>query len=159
MDKILEGFLEFGRVIGIIVTHKIVVTTFTAWMVASFVKVLVHFGSHKRFDFTLLVDTGRMPSSHSAFVSSLATAIGLEAGWTSPVFMLALGFSLLVMNDAAGVRRAAGYQARLLNRVVDDMYHKKPFRPERLKELLGHTRLEVAAGMGIGVAWALLLSI
>lgn len=159
MDRFLEGFLEFGRVLAMIVTHKIVITTFTAWLVASFVKVLIHFGSHKRFDFTLLVDTGRMPSSHSAFVSSLATAIGLAAGWDSPVFMLALGFALLVMNDAAGVRRAAGFQARLLNRVVDDMYQKKPIRPGRLKELLGHTRLEVAAGMAIGVVWALLLHI
>ncbi len=156
----LDWLIQFGwdswHALSTIVTHRIFLTTLTAWFVASLVKVMIHLVQHRRFDFRLLLDTGRMPSSHSAFVAALATCLGLETGWGSPVFMLALGFALLVMNDAAGVRRAAGHQAQILNRIVDDMYEKKPFRPERLKEFLGHTRLEVMAGMVIGMVWSLL---
>ncbi|MBN1594715.1 divergent PAP2 family protein [candidate division FCPU426 bacterium] len=140
----------------VILTHKIVWVVLTAWFAASLIKVLIHLIQEKRFDFRLLVDTGRMPSSHSAFICSLATVIGLETGWSSPIFMLALGVAILVMNDAAGVRRAAGHQARILNMIMDDLNQKGQFKPERLKEFLGHTRLEVMAGSAIGIIWGLL---
>jgi len=155
LDRIIGIFAEAGHGFGTILTNKMFWTVFTAWLVASLIKVFLHLMKEKRFDFRLLVDTGRMPSSHSAFAGCLATVLGLEAGWSSPVFMLALGFAILVMNDAAGVRRAAGHQARILNMVLDDMYQKKKFRPERLKEFLGHTRLEVMAGAAIGIIWGL----
>ncbi|MEW6515301.1 MAG: divergent PAP2 family protein [candidate division FCPU426 bacterium] len=151
----LQFGLDSWEALSTILTHRIFLVTLTAWLAASLIKVLIHLVQHNRFDFMLLLDTGRMPSSHSAFVAALATCLGLEAGWGSPLFMLALGFALLVMNDAAGVRRAAGHQAHILNRIVDDMYEKRPFRPERLKEFLGHTRLEVMTGMTIGLVWSL----
>lgn len=156
MARIIGIVTEAGQAFTIVFSHKIFWTVFTGWLFASIVKVLIHLVKEKRFDFRLLVDTGRMPSSHSAFIACLATVIGLEAGWSSPMFMLALGLAVLVMNDAAGVRRAAGHQARILNCIMDDMQHQKHLGAERLKEFLGHTRLEVMAGAAIGVVWGLM---
>jgi uncharacterized protein len=155
VERIIEVVFEIGRAFATFLSTKIFWTVFTGWLCASVIKVFIHLIKEKRFDFKLLVDTGRMPSSHSAFIACLATVIGLETGWSSPVFLLALGLAVLVMNDAAGVRRAAGQQARVLNSIMDDMQHKKHLDAERLKEFLGHTRLEVMAGAIIGVVWGL----
>ncbi|MCD4814425.1 divergent PAP2 family protein [bacterium] len=138
-----------------VVTSHFFITVFTAWLFASFVKVVLHLIKARKFDFRLLVDTGRMPSSHSAFVMCLSTVVGLETGWDSPLYLFALGFAILVMNDASGVRRAAGHQARILNVILDDMSQHKHISQGRLKEFLGHTRLEVMAGATIGVMWGL----
>jgi acid phosphatase family membrane protein YuiD len=156
VEKITQMLTTAGQAIQIVLHHRLFWTVFTAWFFASLIKVFLHLLKEKRFDFRLLVDTGRMPSSHSAFICCLATVLGLEAGWSSPIFMLSLGLAILVMNDAAGVRRAAGQQARILNKIMDDMEQKKQFQPERLKEFLGHTRLEVMAGAAIGIVWGLL---
>jgi len=130
--------------------------TSTAWFIAQGIKVLLYWKRHHKINFRLFVGTGGMPSSHSAFVCSLSTAIGLEAGCTSPVFMLSLGMALIIMSDAAGVRRAAGQQAKILNEIMDDIYKAKPVQQERLKELLGHTPVQVFVGAFIGIAIALL---
>jgi acid phosphatase family membrane protein YuiD len=98
-----------------------------------------------------------MPSSHSAFVCCLATAIGLETGWGSPVFLLSVGIALVIMTDAAGVRRAAGQQAKILNEIMDDLNRNKPVPQRRLKELLGHTPVQVFVGAFLGIGIALLM--
>lgn len=158
MDKVIAAGQVVWQAATMILTNRMVWTCFAAWFIASFIKVMIFFGQQGRFDFRILVGTGGMPSSHSAFVSCLATVIGLEAGWDSPVFMLALGFAIVTMNDAQGVRRASGQQASILNRIVDDMY-RQSFKPERLKELLGHTPVQVMAGGLIGIACGLLFYI
>ncbi len=117
---------------------------------------LLYWYRHHKINFRLFVGTGGMPSSHSAFVSSLATAIGLEAGWTAPVFMLSVGMALVIMSDAAGVRRSAGQQAQILNEIMDDLYKSKPVPHTRLKELLGHTPVQVFVGAFLGIATAFL---
>jgi acid phosphatase family membrane protein YuiD len=99
-----------------------------------------------------------MPSSHSAFTSSLAVAIGIEAGFDSALFALALGFALVVMYDAAGIRRAAGKQAAVLNHIVDELFHSGRIRENRLRELLGHTPVEVLAGAALGVAVSVIMT-
>lgn len=109
----------------------------------------------RRVDFERLTGTGGMPSSHAASVSALATAVGLEAGWDSPLFGIAAFFSMVVMYDAAGIRRAAGRQARVLNRMIDDLRAHHVIEGESLFELLGHTPLEVISGTAYGVALAL----
>ena len=91
-----------------------------------------------------------MPSSHSAFVTSLATGVGLTEGFDSTLFALAAVFALIVMYDAAGVRRAAGKQARVLNAIIEDL-NRRELHPERLRELLGHTPVEVLAGALLGI--------
>lgn len=111
----------------------------------------------RRVDFRRLTGTGGMPSSHAASVAALATAVGIETGWRSPLFGVAAFFSLVVMYDAAGIRRAAGFQARILNRMVDDLKAHHVIEGERLKELLGHTPLEVLIGTAYGIGLALAL--
>ena len=90
-----------------------------------------------------------MPSSHSAFVIGMATAIGLVDGVNSTAFALAIGFAFVVMYDAAGLRRAAGKMAASLNKIMDHVYNVPT--SEKLKELLGHTPVEVFAGAALGV--------
>jgi len=107
----------------------------------------------KRVNFRRFVQTGGMPSSHSAAVCALSTAIGNLQGYNSPLFHVTAFFSFIVMFDAAGVRRAAGKQARILNRLVHE--HLKKAREERLLELLGHTPFEVFVGAAIGILYAL----
>lgn len=129
------------------------------WIVASLIKALIaSFKTHK-FDFVYLVSTGGMPSSHSACVSGLAFSIGYTEGFATPVATLACCFAVITMFDAATVRRAAGEHARILNAIVRDIKELK-FKPaQRFKELLGHTRKEVAWGMITGIAWATVLGL
>ncbi len=110
----------------------------------------------RRWNFRRLVETGGMPSSHSAGVAALSTAVGLREGFGSVIFAVTVYFSLIVMYDAAGLRRAAGRQATLLNRLIDSHYqHDKRLVEIKLLELLGHTPLEVLAGALVGVAFTL----
>src|SRR5579859_625828 len=113
---------------------RIFYATTAAWAIAQCLKVLIYYVRNRKINFRLFVGTGGMPSSHSAFVCCLATAIGLETGWSSPVFLLSLGMALVIMSDAAGVRRAAGQQAKILNEIMDDFYSSRPVPQKRLKE-------------------------
>ena len=133
---------------------KIFYVTAMAWAVAQGLKVLIYYVRYHKINFRLFVGTGGMPSSHSAFVSCLATTIGFETAWNSPVFLLALGMAVVIMSDAAGVRRAAGQQAKILNQMMDEFYSSRTFQQKRLKELLGHTPIQVLMGalIGVGVA-------
>ncbi len=108
----------------------------------------------RRVDFTRLTGMGGMPSSHAAAVSALSTAVGLDAGWTSTLFGAVAFVSLLIIYDATGIRQAASTQARLLNKVVDDLKAHHTIRGERLVESLGHTVAEVAIGAAFGVGLA-----
>jgi uncharacterized protein len=140
-----------------IVTSKIFYISIIAWIIAQGMKVLIYYFRYHKINFRLFVGSGGMPSSHSTLVSCLATTIGLEAGWNSPVFLLALGMAMVIMTDAAGVRRAAGQQAKILNEIMDNMSQSKPFSQQRLKELIGHTPVQVLVGAFIGVVVGLAL--
>lgn len=131
---------------------------FTAWLVAQILKGIICFIRTKRIDFRRFVGAGGMPSSHSAFVTSLAYCIGETEGWSSGVTALALVFAFIVMYDAAGVRLAASKQAKKLNQIMDELFEAGTFHQERLKELLGHTPFEVVMGalLGLGIAVFLL---
>lgn len=128
-----------------------------AWLVASLLKVAFYFFKEKRINFRRFVGTGGMPSSHSALVASLATSVGLRTGWNSVSTALALVFALVVMYDAAGVRLAASKQATILNKMIDELFEEGEFHHERLKELLGHTRVEVIVGAALGIMIAVVL--
>jgi len=131
-------------------------TTVSAWLIAQTVKVTLGVIRQRRFDFRWFVGTGGMPSSHAAGASCLATAIGLSQGFDSVYFALAASFALVVMFDAQGVRRAAGRQARILNRITEDIYWQGRIKDDRLRELLGHTPVEVIAGLFLGILIAIL---
>ncbi|PSL44470.1 hypothetical protein B0H94_10881 [Salsuginibacillus halophilus] len=135
--------------------------------IAQFAKIPIVFVATRKLDLTLMTSTGGMPSSHSAAVAALATAIGLESGFSSNMFAIACVFAVIVMFDATGVRRHAGYHATVINQLVDDFnklvddvrtwQHKKEReKREELEELLGHQPIEVFFGalLGILLAWA-----
>lgn len=125
------------------------------WLIAQTVKMVNCFVESKKLDFSYMVSTGGMPSAHSAMASSLATSLGLVEGFDSGVFALGAAFAVVVMFDAQSVRKAAGEQARLLNQIVDELLREHHLSETKLKELLGHTRLEVFMGFLTGVATAM----
>jgi len=128
-----------------------------AWTIAQTAKVLIYSIREHRLNLRVLAVTGGMPSSHSAIVMGMTTAVGKYAGITSAPFAIALIFSFVVMYDAAGVRRAAGRQAAVLNRVVQDLVHMRGMQEAELRELLGHTPVEVLIGAVLGIAVGLIL--
>ena len=127
------------------------------WVVAQTIKMMTSLIKTHQLDFSYLVSTGGMPSAHSSMVCAMTTSIGLTQGFDSPLTLVALAFASVTMFDAAGVRQAAGQQAHVLNQIVDDLFKRHPLNGERLKELLGHTRYEVFAGMATGVAVAIIV--
>ncbi|HQJ14894.1 MAG TPA: divergent PAP2 family protein [Candidatus Omnitrophota bacterium] len=133
------------------VHNKILLTVFSSWVIAQSLKVIIGYFIQKKIDFRWFVGTGGMPSSHTAGASCLATAIGLSYGFDSVHFALAASFALVVMFDAQGVRRATGSQARILNKIMEDIYWQGKIREGRLRELIGHTPIEVIAGFMLGV--------
>ncbi len=126
-----------------------------AWFVAQVAKVLLSSFRLRWLNLRVLADPGGMPSSHSAIVMGLTTAVGKHLGWSTAPFAIALIFSFVVMYDAAGVRRAAGRQAAVLNRLVQDLVHMRGVQETELRELLGHTPVEVVVGavLGVGIAF------
>ena len=128
-----------------------------AWGIAQIAKVTLTSVRQRRLNLRVLAETGGMPSSHSAIVMGLAAAVGKYSGVTSADFAIALIFSFVVMYDAAGLRRAAGRQAEVLNRLVEDLVHMRGVQEQRLRELLGHTPLEVLVGAVLGIAVGLIL--
>lgn len=110
-----------------------------------------------RFDLRAVLSAGGMPSSHSAMVSSLATVLAYKEGLGSPLFAIAIIVALIVMYDARGVRQESGKQARILNRLVRELFRGQPISEEELKELLGHTAAEVLIGAMVGTSYALIL--
>lgn len=136
--------------------NEIFITTLSAWIIAQTIKVCIGVVTQRRFDFRWFVGTGGMPSSHAAGASCLAAAVGLEYGFDGVFFALAASFAIVVMFDAQGVRRASGRQARILNRIMDDIYWQGRIKENRLRELIGHTPMEVIAGFLLGVIISLL---
>lgn len=139
-----------------LIQNKIFMTTLSAWVIAQAIKVSIGVIRQKKFDFRWFVGTGGMPSSHAAGASCLATAIGLEYGFNSVYFALAASFAIVVMFDAQGVRRATGRQAHILNKIMEDIYWRGRIDETRLRELVGHTPIEVIGGLLLGIIIALL---
>lgn len=129
----------------------------TACLVAQGIKIVLGVIRLRKFDFRWLFGTGGMPSTHAAGVSALSVSVGLLTGFDSPLFATAVAFTVITLFDAQGVRRWSGRQAQVLNRMIEDMYFRRRMQEPRLKELLGHTPLEVFAGMVVGVATALVI--
>ena len=133
-----------------IIQNEVLKVSLLSWFVAQVLKVFSTFAKEKRIDLYRLVGSGGMPSSHSSFVMGLSTAIGLKNGWASDEYAIALAFALIVMYDASGVRRAVGKQAIILNQLIKD-WQKHKLKEKQLKELIGHTPIEVIAGGLIGI--------
>jgi len=133
------------------INNKVLLCCIVSWFIAQLLKIFLTYRTSKKIDLTRLVGSGGMPSSHTSFVMALSTAVGKISGWDSPVFAVSLCFAFVVMYDAAGVRRAAGNQAKILNLIIEDIFQHKPLQNEKLKELIGHTPKEVFAGALLGI--------
>lgn len=139
---------------------EVIVAGAIATVSAQVFKILINLLWERRLNFRLFVETGGMPSSHTAMMTAQASSVGLVTGWDSVIFAVALGMCLVVMYDAAGVRRAAGKMAGIMNQMAEDIYLHHPDKlPERLRELLGHTPIEVMAGAMLGIATAYLVHV
>lgn len=145
---------DFGNIIN----NQVLLVSLAASLIAQSLKIIIELIQNGKINFRVLVETGGMPSSHSASVTTLATCVGQVHGWDSTEFAIATVFAIIVMYDAAGVRQAAGKQAKVLNQIVDEMFQEHPeFNEDRLKELLGHTPVQVIVGSILGVGIAILL--
>ncbi|HHV64144.1 MAG TPA: divergent PAP2 family protein [Peptococcaceae bacterium] len=139
-----------------ILQNKIMWISLSAWILAQAAKLVINFLVEKKWDFSLLISSGGFPSSHTAIVSALALSVGKVEGWDSSVFAIAVVLAVIVMYDAAGVRRAAGNHARVINYMVEWLRQFNADRSafnlqeERLKELIGHTPFEVFGGAILG---------
>lgn len=135
--------------------YEVIFVAFSAIVVTQVIKFFLHLLIKRQFDLRMFTTTGGMPSSHSAGVVGLSTTVGLINGFSSVEFAIAIGYAFIVMYDAAGVRRAAGKQAACLNRIIMDVY-KQDLQEAggKLKELLGHTPMQVLVGALFGIVYA-----
>lgn len=131
--------------------NRVIQSAALAWIVAQGLKVLLTLAINKRFDSTRIFGSGGMPSSHSAMTCAMLMSIGFKEGFSSAIFALAFCFTGVVMYDAAGVRRSTGKNAAVLNQMMDALSgNGYTFDEERLKELVGHTPIQVLAGALLG---------
>ncbi len=137
--------------------NKYIYIPFLLWFGIQLFKLIYDLVTTKKFNFKRIIGAGGMPSSHSAVVTSLATLIGKYEGVSSPTFALALVMACVVMYDACGVRRAAGKQAVLLNKIIETPGLTNVQVQEKLVEVLGHTPLQVIVGAGIGLIVGILM--
>ncbi len=134
-----------------LITNKYLIVPICCWAAIQLFKFLTALVIDRKIDFKRLLGAGGMPSSHSAVVTSIATMIGKDVGLGSPLFALACIVASVVMYDAAGIRRAAGKQAKLLNKIVETPGLTNAQVGERLAEVLGHTPLQVFVGAILGI--------
>ena len=142
--------------------NRILLIVFIAWLVTQTIKLIVFWVINKKFVPERFFGDGGMPSSHSAVVASLATAIGLQSGWDSPLFAVATVLAVIVMHDATGVRQETGKQAKVINDLVKMLQAKErgEMTPaETLKEFVGHTGPQVFVGMLCGILIAVIINI
>jgi uncharacterized protein len=144
--------------VGELLANRVLMVSLAAWMIAQTLKVLLYLTRERRLNLRHLASSGGMPSSHSALVTALATATAITAGPRSVLFAVAAIFAAVVMYDAAGVRQAVSVQARILNRMLDEFFVEHAFNEKRLRELIGHTPVEVVAGALLGFVVAVLLT-
>ena len=142
-----------------IFSNEILGASLLACFLAQVLKIFFYYLQEKKLDFTRMIGSGGMPSSHSSFVCALTTCVGFAEGFTSPMFALSFVFSMIIMYDASGVRKSVGEQAKILNVIVKKIEnHENNFEKE-LKELIGHTKLEVFWGAILGIIIGVLFSI
>lgn len=135
-----------------IINNQALITAVIAWFIAQLIKVILTLVTSKKMDFSRFVGSGGMPSSHSSFITALTVSVGFCEGFESSLFAICACLALVVMYDAAGVRRSAGEQAKILNKIIAEWGHENiKDTGKKLKELLGHSPIEVIAGAILGI--------
>lgn len=141
---------------GIFEQYKFLIVPISVWFFIQLFKVIWDLVETRKFNFKRILGAGGMPSSHTGVVTSLAAMIGKSQGFTSPIFALSVIFAFIVMYDAAGIRRAAGKQAKLLNKLIETPGLSNIQVQEKLVEVLGHTPTQVLVGAIVGVVVGLI---
>ena len=139
---------------GVILQNKVLWTGMAGWILAQVLKIPIDYFQSRRWNWALFFAAGGMPSSHSALVTCTAMAVGLYHGFDTPLFGLAVAVSMVIVYDAAGIRRQAGMQAQKINILVDELLKGHPISQEQLREVLGHTPLEALGGVLLGLVVA-----
>jgi acid phosphatase family membrane protein YuiD len=139
-----------------LLSNKVLWTAMAAWFLAQFLKPFLEYLETRRWVWGLWFSTGGNPSSHSALIVSVMLAIGLFVGFGTPLFALALAIAMIVVYDAAGVRREAGRHAERINILIEELFSGQPISEQQLKEVIGHTPMEVFSGVLLGAATALI---
>ena len=137
--------------LGALFQNQELIAGLIAWLIAQVIKLPLDYFRTRKWNWALLITTGGMPSSHSALVTSTVFAIGLYNGFDDPLFALGVAITMIVTYDAAGVRRQAGIHAQRINVLFDELLHGHPISDKDLREVLGHTPLEVAGGILLGL--------
>ncbi len=138
---------------------RILVSGLAAWWLAQTLKPFVHYAVARRWNWALWFSVGGMPSSHSALVTATAVAVGLFSGFDTPTFAVALALAMVVVYDAAGLRRQAGFHAQRLNMLINELFSGQPITDQSLKEVLGHTPRQVIAGVLLGLSVPLIVAL
>ena len=139
-----------------ILSNHILIASFSAWILAGLAKIPIEYWDTHQWNWGLLFSSGGMPSQHSALVTSAMLAVGLYSGFNTPAFAVAFTLMMVVLYDAAGVRRQAGLHAQKINALINEFFAGHPISEDQLKEVLGHTPREVIAGAGFGLVIAIL---
>ena len=134
--------------------NKALIAGLVAWVMAQIIKIPLDYLRTGKWNWALLLTTGGMPSSHSSLMTSTVLAIGLYHGFDNPIFALGVAITMIVTYDAAGVRRQAGIHAQRINVLVEELLHGHIFNEKDLREVLGHTPLEVVGGILLGLVVA-----
>ena len=143
-----------------ILTNRYWLCAMSAWLIAQALKIPIQFALNHKLNWKLFWSSGGMPSSHSAMVVSLALCIGFNEGFDTPLFAIAFVLASIVMYDAAGVRRETGRQGQVINQILHSaIFEGRPISNEEMKEIVGHTPLEVFGGFLLGIACAILWTI
>lgn len=140
-----------------LLNNQVFVSAILAWSIGQFLKAPLDYVLNKRWNWGVILSAGGFPSSHSALVTAVTISIGLQEGFRSPLFALSFAISMIVVYDAAGVRRQAGIHAERINRLMKAFLEGHQFPEKELKEVLGHTPFEVFAGIILGVIISLAL--
>ncbi|MCF7869967.1 MAG: divergent PAP2 family protein [Candidatus Omnitrophica bacterium] len=135
--------------------NQVLWITLLSWAIAQGIKIIIGLARGKKFNFYWVLRTGGLPSAHSAAVVALAVALGKELGFQSPFFAFSVIFALITMFDAQTWRRSIGVQARILNKIMEDFHEGRKLKEKRMKELVGHTPVEIFAGALIGIIVAI----
>lgn len=147
-----------GPSLQALAANRVLWAALAGWLAAQILKTVRSLALTRKLNLSYLVSSGGMPSSHSALVTGLATAVARTDGLDSTAFAIAAILAGVVMYDAAGVRLAVSKQARILNLMLDDFFHERGISEQRLHELIGHTPVQVFAGALVGIIFGVLLT-
>jgi len=140
-----------------IIHNQMLLTALAAWFISGLLKVPIEYLETHKWNWALWFSAGGMPSSHAALVTSVMLSVGLYDGFNTAAFVVAFTVMMVVVYDAAGVRRQAGFHAEMINAIIEELFAGRPVREDQLNEVLGHTPREVLAGIGVGLTIALII--